>query len=90
MGLKNFQKQRGFSAFNLGNGNGFSVLEVIESCCKIAGSEIEYSIEDRRAGDPPSLVADSSKAKNELGWSPEFYDLNKIIESAWNWHNKIN
>lgn len=89
LGLKNFQKQRGFSAFNLGNGNGFSVLEVIESCCKITGSEIEYTIEDRREGDPPSLVADSSKVKNELGWSPEFSDLSMIIESAWKWHNKI-
>ena len=75
--------------FNLGNGQGFSVREVIEMCKKVTGRDIEVQIDERREGDPARLIADSSKIKNKLGWNPQ-YDLKQIVESAWKWHQKIN
>ncbi len=71
-------------AYNLGNGNGFSVLEVIETARKVTGHPIPVEIGSRRAGDPPVLVADSSRIMEELGWRPLFDDLETIIETAWN------
>ena len=77
----------GVSEFiNLGNGSGYSVKEVIEASRKITGREIEAVIAPRRAGDPSKLVADSRKAREVLGWKPQFPELEKIIESAWAWH----
>lgn len=73
---------------NLGNGLGFSVLEVIEAARKVTNRNIEVKIEPRRAGDPPRLIADAGKAAKLLGWKPEFADLEKIIQSAWNWKQK--
>jgi len=74
--------------FNLGNGNGFSVLEVISSAQRVTKSEIKYSIAPPRAGDPPTLVASSDKAKQVLGWMPKYGGLDNIIETAWRWHRK--
>ena len=71
---------------NLGIGRGFSVREVIEACREITGCEIRERVGPRRAGDPPELIADSSKAKAVLGWEPKYVDVNPIIETAWNWH----
>jgi UDP-glucose 4-epimerase len=70
---------------NLGNGTGFSVLEVIEAGRKVTNKVIETKIAPRRAGDPSRLVADAKKAKILLGWNPQFNDLETIIESAWLW-----
>jgi UDP-glucose 4-epimerase len=75
-------------AFNLGNGDGYSVREVIDACGRISGREIAVVEEPRRPGDPPRLIADASKAINELGWKPQFAKLDDMIRSAWNWHNK--
>ena len=86
LGLKRIQKNRRFSAFNLGNGSGFSVLEAIKSCERVIGNSIEYSMDLRRVGDPAVLVADSRKAARHLGWKPKFSDLDEIIKSAWQWH----
>lgn len=72
--------------FNLGTGNGNSVLEIIRTAEKIIGEKIKFEITDRRAGDPAVLVADNKKAKQVLGWQPEF-NLEKIISTAWNWHS---
>ncbi|MGK7873487.1 MAG: UDP-glucose 4-epimerase GalE [Xenococcaceae cyanobacterium] len=72
--------------FNLGNGNGFSVLEVIETARKVTGKEIIARQSDRRAGDSPILVGSSDKARKILGWNPQYSDLNKIIAHAWKWH----
>ena len=72
--------------FNLGNGVGFSVKEVIDKARKVTGHPIPAVISPRRAGDPAQLVASSEKAKKILGWKPEHYDLEEIIASAWNWH----
>jgi UDP-glucose 4-epimerase len=72
--------------YNLGNGNGFSVKEVIETTRKVTGHLIPAEIQGRRAGDPAKLVASSKKAMKELGWAPKYNSLEQIIESAWNWH----
>lgn len=71
--------------YNLGNGNGYSVAEVITSAEQVTGRPIPREMGVRRPGDPPRLVADSRLARQELGWSPKFADLNTIIEHAWRW-----
>lgn len=72
--------------FNLGNGVGYSVKEVIETARKVTGHAIPASNEQRRAGDPARLVASGKKAKDVLGWEPAINSLEKIIETAWKWH----
>lgn len=76
----------GAHAFNLGNGNGFSVLEMIGAASKVVGAAIPYDIASRRAGDPDRLVAGSAKARGELGWRPRYTDVAEIVETAWRWH----
>lgn len=71
---------------NLGNGNGYSVKQVIDTAKKVTGRNIPVENAPRRAGDPPQLVGDSKKAREVLGWNPQFAELEKIIESAWQWH----
>lgn len=77
-------------AYNLGNGSGFSVQEVINMAENITGAHIQVIDGLRRPGDPPSLVADSALARKRLGWAPEFCDLESIISHAWNWERRIN
>lgn len=74
--------------FNLGNGNGFSVRQVIETAQNVTGKPIKVVETERRAGDPAILVASSDKAKEILGWTPEYGDLNIILNHAWQWHQK--
>ncbi len=74
--------------YNLGNGNGYSVKQVIETVKKVSGKDFKVIESDRRPGDAPILTSDAAKAKSELGWKPKFPDLEKIIETAWKWHNK--
>lgn len=74
------------STYNLGNGNGFTVKEVIETVRRVTGHAIPAEVAPRRAGDPAKLVASSEKAMRELGWKPKHDSLDKIIESAWKWH----
>lgn len=73
-------------AFNLGNGDGYSVKEVIELAREVTGHPIPAEIQPRRPGDCARLVSDSAKAKTVLGWKPEHASLREIIASAWNWH----
>jgi len=75
----------GARAYNLGNGEGYSVLEVIETAKKVTGIDIPVKMGARRFGDPAVLVASSNLAKTELGWKPRFPELESIIESAWIW-----
>ncbi|HOI71205.1 MAG TPA: UDP-glucose 4-epimerase GalE [Methanobacterium sp.] len=75
-------------AFNLGNGQGFSVKQVIETAKKITGKEIKAEEVERRPGDPPVLIGSSDKAKEILGWDPKYHELSYIIETAWKWHQK--
>ncbi len=72
--------------FNLGNGNGFSVKEVIETARQVTGCSIKAVECDRRPGDPPALVGSSEKAKDILGWCPQYADLTTILSHAWQWH----
>lgn len=74
--------------FNLGNGEGFSVREVIATCERIAGVRIPVVEQPRRPGDPPRLVASATKAHQELGWKPQFPSLEDIVRTAWSWHQK--
>ncbi|NNE42581.1 MAG: UDP-glucose 4-epimerase GalE [Gemmatimonadetes bacterium] len=78
---------RGVSGiFNLGNGEGFSVKEVIAAAEAVTGKPIKTVVTERRAGDPPSLIASSARARESLGWRPSREDLQEIIASAWAWH----
>jgi len=72
--------------FNLGNGDGYSVRQVIQTCEKISGKKIAAVEKPRRPGDPPKLVASAEKAIHELGWKPKFPKLDDIVSSAWEWH----
>jgi UDP-glucose 4-epimerase len=74
--------------YNLGNGGGYSVRQVISTCEKVTGKKIPMVEKPRRAGDPPRLVASAAKAINELGWKPEFPKLEDIVATAWAWHKK--
>ena len=85
LALENLIKGSGSRRYNLGNGDGFSVLEVIKLTQKITDRDFPVIHDDRRAGDPAVLVADSTLAKSELGWIPEFNDLAAIIKHAWQW-----
>jgi UDP-glucose 4-epimerase len=81
-------KEKSRVIYNIGNGQGFTVLEVIESVRRVTGRPITVEECGRRAGDPAVLVASSEKIKLELGWKPEFVELDKIIASAWEWHQR--
>jgi UDP-glucose 4-epimerase len=74
--------------FNLGNGDGYSVLEVIDMVKKVTNKDFKVTLVDRRAGDPAKLIGDATKAKKALGWNPKYFELERIIETAWNWHLK--
>ena len=84
--LEFMAREDGFHAFNLGSGQGFSVLEVIRAAGKVVGSEVPYDVAERRPGDPAVLVASSALAAEKLGWRPQINDLETIIGSAWAWH----
>jgi UDP-glucose 4-epimerase len=76
----------GSRTYNLGNGQGFSVTEVIETCRAVTGHPIPAEIGPRRPGDPATLIASSAKIRRELGWAPRYPDLRTIVEHAWEWH----
>ncbi|WP_078429784.1 UDP-glucose 4-epimerase GalE [Alkalihalobacterium alkalinitrilicum] len=86
LSLEYLRKNHSSDIFNLGNGNGYSVKEVIEVARKLTNHPIPAEVKERRAGDPAVLIASSEKAKNVLGWIPKYDSLEKIIGDAWNWH----
>jgi UDP-glucose 4-epimerase len=88
LALEHLRNDKQSEFINLGNGQGFSVKEVVETARRITGKNIEAKIAPRRAGDPSKLVADAKKAREVLGWNPQFPDIESIIESAWKWHEK--
>jgi len=79
-------REREVLHYNLGNGNGFSVKEVVETVREVTGHAIPAEITPRRAGDPATLIADSRRIREELGWNPKYPDLKSIVQSAWDWH----
>jgi len=87
LALKYMDKQDGAQAYNLGNGKGFSVLEVLNAAMSVIGKKIPYEIVERRPGDPATLVANSQLVTEQLNWKPVFTQIDEIISTAWNWHN---
>jgi len=75
--------------YNLGNGLGFSVKQVIDVAREVSGKNFKVTVEPRRAGDPAVLVADATLAKKELGWQPKFADLKDIVKTAWHWETEF-
>jgi UDP-glucose 4-epimerase len=88
LGLKYLEEGGTSDVFNLGNGNGFSVREVIDTARKVTRREIPVVEGARRAGDPAKLIGSAEKAKRVLGWKPKFNHLETIISTAWKWHQK--
>ena len=87
LGLQNLEKHPN-GKYNLGNGEGFSVLEVIDTVEKVSGRKIKRVNAPRRLGDPAVLIASSELAKGELGWEPKYDSLEEIIRAAWEWYRK--
>ena len=88
LGLEYLLKGGDSEVFNLGNGSGFSVREVIESAKEVTGAEIKIEERDRRPGDPPILVGSSDKASKVLGWRPQYPNIKDILTHAWQWHQR--
>lgn len=85
LALDRFKSDELTAAFNLGNGKGFSVKEVIRCAEKVTGLKVPFKVVDRREGDPARLVAAAGLAREVLGWKPQYADLEKIIDTAWKW-----
>ncbi|AFY55615.1 UDP-galactose 4-epimerase [Rivularia sp. PCC 7116] len=88
LGLEYLLKGGDSAFFNLGNGNGFSVKEIIEAARNVTGKEIKAVECDRRPGDPPALIGSAEKARKILGWQPQYSSIKDIITHAWEWHKK--
>ncbi|HJR74918.1 MAG TPA: UDP-glucose 4-epimerase GalE [Luteimonas sp.] len=86
LALEYLQRHSGAHTFNLGNGRGFSVLEVVAAAAQVTGRAVPYRVAGRRPGDPDRLVASGRKAERELGWRPRHVDIAAIVASAWQWH----
>lgn len=88
LALRHLQKGGAPGAFNLGNGQGHSVRQVIDAAREVTGRDIPTRMAPRREGDSPRLVGNAAKARRVLGWDPQFADIRTIIETAWAWHKK--
>lgn len=88
LALKYLDEGNTSNTFNLGNGHGFSVKEMIDAAREVTNHEIPSKMSARRLGDPAQLVASSEKAQKELGWQPEYNSIKEIIKTAWKWHSK--
>jgi UDP-glucose 4-epimerase len=88
LALEHLRAGKDSQFINLGNGSGYSVKEVIETSKKVTGRDIPVEKAPRRPVYTPQIVGDSTKAREVLGWRPQFPELEKIIESAWNWHQR--
>jgi UDP-glucose 4-epimerase len=88
LGLEYLLQGGDTEVFNLGNGNGFSIKQVIETAREVTGREIKITEGDRRLGDPPMLFGSSDKARSVLGWNPHYSDLKQILAHAWQWHQQ--
>ncbi len=86
--IEYFEKNKKSNYFNLGTGKGYSNLEVLQMVKKVSGKDFQIVIESKRAGDPPKVFADNTKAINLLGFNPKYSDLETIIKSAWMWHKR--
>ncbi|MBR3458420.1 MAG: UDP-glucose 4-epimerase GalE [Selenomonadaceae bacterium] len=89
LALRQLEMGKGSACFNLGNGCGFSVLEIVEAASKVTGKHLDVVICERRPGDPAVLVGSSDKAKCLLGWAPRYTDVETMIAHSWNWYRKM-
>ncbi len=89
LALNHLQETRKSGIFNCGYGQGYSVLEVVDIAKRVTGIDFKTTLSQRRAGDPPALVADASLIKERLGWTPRFNDLTYILKTAWQWEQKL-
>ena len=87
LALEYLKSENKSNFFNLGNGNGYSVKEIIDVAKEVTNIDIPVKMASRRAGDPAILIASSEKIKKILGWKPRFYDIKTIISTAWKWHS---
>lgn len=85
--LEWMHSNKGFRAFNLGNGQGFSVMQIIDAARRVTGKDVPFEVAARRPGDPASLVACADLARDVLGWQPRYQEIESIIETAWKWHS---
>ena len=81
-----YRKRRRYLKIWIGGNEGFSVKEVVETCRRVTGHPIPAEDADRRPGDPARLIASSSRARDVLGWQPQYPDLETIVAHAWQWH----
>jgi UDP-glucose 4-epimerase len=88
LALQKLEREEKSAIYNLGNGNGYSVREVIKTVKKVTGRHVASVDSPRRPGDPARLVASSEKIRKQLGWNPEYPDLETIVQTAWEWHRK--
>ena len=88
LGLEWMIKNNLSNNFNLGNGEGFSVKQIIDVAKKVTGKDIAVNYTDKRDGDPAVVIGSYEKIEKYLGWKPEFNNIEDIIETAWNWHKK--
>ncbi len=89
LGLKYLESGRASSPFNLGNGQGFSNLEIVKTVSAVTGQPVKHRFGERRPGDPPTLIGDAAAAKQALGWQPKYADLPTIVETAVNFYRKL-
>lgn len=89
LALDYLEDKPGAHAFNLGNGNGHSVREIVEAAQRVTGRQIDIEVQPQRPGDPAQLVAASDKARHELGWQPRYADIGIIISHAWAWELRL-
>jgi UDP-glucose-4-epimerase GalE len=88
LSLQHLLQEGASRIYNLGNGSGYSILDVLAAATRVTGRKIAYRFAERRAGDPATLVGSAEKIIEELDWQPKYGNLDKILETAWNWHNK--
>jgi UDP-glucose 4-epimerase len=88
LALQNIEGEARSGAYNLGNGHGFSVHQVIDAVERVTGLKVPVVLAERRCGDPSILVSDSTKARDRLGWQPRIPGLAEIVRSAWAWHQR--
>jgi UDP-glucose 4-epimerase len=87
--LKRLESGGPSASYNLGNGLGMSVQQVVNAVGSVAGQPVPHAVGPRRPGDPARLVASNARARQELGWTPKLGDLDSIIRTAWSWHERM-
>jgi len=88
LAINNFNKKTINDNFNIGLGQGFSVLDIVNACSEVTNKKIKFTYKEKREGDPPTLIADNKKIKDVLKWNPKYTSIKEIVKTAWDWHSK--